>query len=130
ENDVSVRFVPSEGVQLPANTRAGAVNKTVVAFDVVTDRKNSDVTVFFPNAAQIGRKTEGTLVDLSNGTTKTISTISGMSYNTGDNVKPRRFALLINNVVGAERLLISDVAISSSRSAGTHNVSYNVSQSS
>lgn len=126
ENYVSVQFVPSEGVQLPAGTRAAAANKTVVTFDVVTDRKNSDVTVFFPNAAHVGRHLEGTVVDLANGTSHAIATSAGVTYNTGDSTKPHRFALLINNVVGPERLVISDLH-GTSRAPGTYSFDYNVS---
>jgi hypothetical protein len=128
ENYVSVRFVPSEGVQLPSGTRAAAVNKTVVAFDVETDRKNSDVTVFFPNATHIGRHTDAMVVDLANGTSRSISTTSGLTYNTGDNTKPHRFALLINSVSAPDRLFITNVAVMN-RGVGssTYNMNYNVS---
>jgi hypothetical protein len=120
-----VRFISSDGIQLPASTRAIATDKTIVAFDVQTDRKNSDVTVFFPNASHVGRHTEATVVDLSNGASRSISTGSGVTYNTGDNTKPRRFALLISAVNGTERLFISNVAISGRGSALSF--SYNVS---
>ena len=48
-------------------------------------------------------------MDLAQGTSRAIAGSSGVTYNTGDNTKPRRFALLINSVVGADRLVISQV---------------------
>jgi hypothetical protein len=126
ENFVSVKFLPTEGITLPAGTRAASTNKTMVAFEVQTDRKNSDVTVFFPNASHIGRKTEGTVVDLSNGTTRNIST-GNLTYNTGENTQARRFALLVDSVKGTERLFITNIATTGRGSALSF--SYNVSVS-
>lgn len=104
---VSVHFV-TDKVELPADSRAAAAGASnVVVFDVETDQKNTDVSVQFPNLSAIGRKTEVTLVDLTNSTRRALGTGAGVTYNTGDNGAPRRFALIMNSASINTRLVIS-----------------------
>lgn len=107
---VTVRFLPTESITLPADSRAAANNASnVVAFEVETDKKNTDVSVYFPNMSTLGRKTEVTLVDISNGTRRSLGTSSGVTYNTGENTGTRRFALIMNTVVANSRLVINNL---------------------
>jgi hypothetical protein len=125
-NYVTVRLVPTDSAQLPAETRAAAANKTVIMFDVETDRKNADVMVQFPNVSAMGRSYEVTLVDLANGARRALGSNSGYAYNSGDNSTPRRFALLVDTVSNNSRLIISDIK-GTGRSAGTLSFSYTIS---
>jgi hypothetical protein len=104
---VSVHFV-TDKVELPADSRAAAAGASnVVVFDVETDQKNTDVSVQFPNLSAIGRRTEVTLVDLTSNTRRAIGTGAGVTYNTGENGAPRRFALIMNTASINTRLVIS-----------------------
>jgi hypothetical protein len=122
---VTVRFLSSDSITLPADTRAAANGQNVVAFEVATDHANADVSVQFPNASTLGRRSEITLVDLASGNRRAIGTASAFTFNTGDNQKPRRFALLINAVRLGDVLRITDLQ-SSGRASGSLSFSYNV----
>jgi len=129
ENYVTVSFLPTGTVELPAASRSIAANANVVGFDVVTDQKNADVTVMFPNMGTLGRRNNVTLVDIATGQTRSISTTSGYSFNTGDNAKPRRFALVMKSVTSNDRLIISELRAEGGRgvNTGRYTFSYNVS---
>jgi hypothetical protein len=132
DNYVTVRFLPNQTVTMPEGTRAAAAGANVVPFEVVTDRKNADVTVYFPNAANLGRRTDVSVVDLATGQVKTAANGSGVTFNTGDNTAPRKFALVLRSVTVEDRLILSGVSAQSGRGpagAGQFKFSYTVSAS-
>jgi hypothetical protein len=122
---VTVRFLSADAVQLPEGTRAPA-GATTLAFEVETDRPNADVSVVFPTVATLGRKNEMTLVDLSTGTRRALGSIAGYSYNSGENVAPRRFAVIVSQRKANTSLLISSVR-STGRSGGALSFSFDLS---
>jgi hypothetical protein len=104
---VSIHFV-TDKVELPAESRASAASASnLVFFDVETDQKNTDVSVQFPNLSAIGRKTEVTLLDMTSNNRRALGTGTGVTYNTGANAAPRRFALIMNTAAINTRLVIS-----------------------
>ncbi len=125
---VNIRLL-TEKVELTGETRAAAANASnVVVFEVETDRANKDVTVQFPNLSVLGRKTEVTLVDLATNTRSALGTTAGLTYNTGDNAKPHRFAVIMNTATISGRLLISSMAASGGNSRSPAiSFSYNIS---
>jgi hypothetical protein len=125
---VTVNFIPAEKVELPAASRAAAAGQNVVAFEVLTDHKNADITVQFPNAGTMGRKTNVTVIDIANGTSRSVANSSGITFNSGDNTQPRRFALIIKPVTAADRLVISNVVSDgSNRASGVVHFNYSIS---
>src|SRR5262249_38994751 len=48
---VAVRFLPTDEVTLPADTRAAVGNQNFIAFQVETDHANADVVLQFPNVS-------------------------------------------------------------------------------
>jgi hypothetical protein len=124
---VSVRLLPSESVTLPETTRAANPNANVVAFEVVTDQKNTDVTLQLRNGAELGRKYNLRLVDITAKQTRAMQSTSGVTFNTGANTTPRRFALLVDRVTITDRLRIDSLRVTG-RSAGSYQFGYTVNQ--
>jgi hypothetical protein len=108
---VSVRLIDPAKFQLPADTRVATTGKTIIPFQVETDRKNADITVQFPNFAAIGRKYEVSLLDVSSKTTRSIGTSGAYSFNSGDAAPARQFALVVS-ARGHNGLAISNVQAS------------------
>jgi hypothetical protein len=117
--------VDAAEVQAAVPSRAG---QTVLAFDAVTNVANAEITVSFPNVAQLGRRNEVTLVDLATKTTRALATSGTYTFNSGDNPSARRFALLVKPVSANSRLVISDLR-TTGRSAGSMAFSFTLSSS-
>lgn len=124
-NFVSVRFVDPDAVQLPAETRAVPAGSLVV-FEVTTDQQNADVSLQFPNISTLGRRYSVSIVDLSNNSRRSLANGAGLTYNTGENTAPRRFALTIGRAALNSRLVITNVR-TATRSAGGVSVTYGLS---
>lgn len=125
---VSVKLLDPAKVQIPADSRAATTGKTVIPFQVETDRKNADITVQFPNFAAIGRKYEVSLMDLSTKTTRAIGTSGAYTFNSGDAATARQFALVVSTR-GHNGLALTNVQASNSpsgRGAGV-SLSYTIS---
>jgi len=128
KNYVSVHYVSANSVQLPAASRSVAANANVSAFEVLTDKVNSDVVLQFPNAATLGRKNNITVIDLTSGQSRSIGTTSAITYNTGDNKVTRKFAVIMQPVTASDRLVISDLRTTSgTKSTGSLTFGYNIS---
>jgi len=125
---VSIRLLDPETVTLPESTRAAVAGQTVIPFIVETDRKNADVTVLFPNYGTLGRKYDVTLVDLATGVKRGVGSNGGFTYNSGEEMAPRRFALLVAAQTLGGRLIISELRAATRGTAGT-SFSYNLSAS-
>jgi hypothetical protein len=122
---VSVQLLPANAVKAADVGRVASADD-VVGFEVASNQKNADVTVSFPNVAALGRRYNITAVDLATGARRSLSTAGTLTYNTGENTAPRRFALVIGHATQNGRLVISAVR-SSGRSSGSIALSYSLS---
>ena len=70
-----------------------------------------------------------TLVDLATGSKRGVGSNGGFTYNSGEEMAPRRFALLVAAQTNSGRLIISELRASSRGTAGT-SFSFSLSSSS
>ena len=126
-NYVSIHFLPSGSVTLPDNLKS-MNGKGLTVFEVLTDKKNADVSVQFPNIATLGRKVQVTLVDLSNNTRRSVNSNGSFTFNSGDQMAARRFAVLTETLNANSALVITSLS-TTGRSAGALNFAYNLSSS-
>src|SRR5262249_30890697 len=121
---VSVRLIDES--QLPSATRAAAPGGNIIGFAVDTNQAKANVNIVFPNLATMGRKLDITLIDIANGTRRSIGSNAGFTFNTGDNATPRKFALIVD-----QRTMTSDFVISdlhpTGRGVGGLTFSFNIS---
>jgi hypothetical protein len=122
---VSVRLI--EDAQIPSATRAASPADKVIGFAVDTNQAKTNVSIVFPNLSTMGRKLDITLVDVANGTKRSIGSNAGFTFNTGDNAAPRKFALLITQRTMASDFIISEVHSSSRGVGGGMTFSYSIS---
>lgn len=95
-------------------------------FDVSTDQKNTDVVLAWPTIMEVPKDYTLKLVDIDGGVTKYLRTTSSYRYTSGDG-GVRRFKLIAEPRGNGNRLLVTGLAVNTTKALGGATISYNLS---